>query len=275
MQSIYHYLDYREYLRDFFEWRKKEQPWFSFKVFGDGVSLDQSQVFRILQGKLQISVKALPRFVSYLGLDERQGRYFAQMVAFARARKEPEARALFSSLLEMRGSRCRTLVPEQYELYREWYFPVVRTLLGILRITNNYEVLARNIAPPITVVQARRAVEFLRRLGLIQRDSRGVWCLTGEALGTGSEYHSLMVRQYQAHSFHLAEESLERHDPYVRDVNVINMALDEAAFHDCLGILRNARHQIRQRLERVNHPDRVYRLAQAFFPVSSILKETK
>ena len=49
------FLDYRDYLRGFFEKRKEEAPWYSYKIFGDGVGLDQSQVFRILQKQLHIS----------------------------------------------------------------------------------------------------------------------------------------------------------------------------------------------------------------------------
>ena len=46
------------------------------------------------------------------------------------------------------------------------------------------------------------------------------------------------------------------------------MALDESAFRDCLAILENARDEIRARVEKVHSPDRVMRLATAFFPVA-------
>ena len=37
------FLDYRDYLRGFFEKRKEDAPWYSYKIFGDGVGLDQAQ----------------------------------------------------------------------------------------------------------------------------------------------------------------------------------------------------------------------------------------
>ena len=64
--SPLNFLDYREYLLAYFDRRKGESPWYSYKVFGEGVGLDQSQVFRILQKQLHISKKALPRFLDYL-----------------------------------------------------------------------------------------------------------------------------------------------------------------------------------------------------------------
>ena len=74
------FLDYREYLLAFFEYRKANAPWYSYKVFGDGVGLDQSQVFRILQKNLHISKRALPRFVEYLKLNEKEAIYFEKLV---------------------------------------------------------------------------------------------------------------------------------------------------------------------------------------------------
>ena len=66
----------------------------------------------------------------------------------------------------------------------------------------------------------------------------------------------------------LAMQSLDIHEKSKRDINVMNMALDESAFNDCLAILNNARDEIRARVEKVNSPDRVMRFATAFFPVA-------
>jgi len=273
-RDIFQFLDYREYLRAYFEARKLEQPWYSFKVMGEGVGLDQSQVYRILQDQLHISRAAFPRFVSYLQLQGKSAEYFAKMVEFSRARNNAQSRKLFAELLDLRGSRSLTLETAQYELYREWHHPVVRALLGILPIDNNYELLARSLDPSITISQAKQSVELLRKLKLVERNSQGQWRLTGNSISTGSNYQSLLIRQYQAHSLRLAEESLDRHAKEERDINVINFGADEEAFRDCMAILKESRRQIQQRIERVEKPDRIVRLAQALFPVTHCVETT-
>lgn len=270
MVSVFQYLDYREFLNAAFDERKAENSWYSFKVMGDAVGLDQSQVYRILKGELHISKAALPRFIVYFGFVGPAAQYFTTLVAFSRARKEADARKLFTELLEMRGSRCSTLEVEQYKLYSEWHHSVVRAMLAVLPISDNYDLLGNSLTPPITAAQAKKSVELLNRLKLVQRDRDGIWRLTDKNISTGSAYQSLVIRQYQAHSFRLAEESLDRHAKEIRDVNVINMAVDEQAFHDCLSILKHARHQIRERIEKVDQPDRILRLASALFPVAVV-----
>lgn len=266
--SPLHFLDYREYLAAFFEHRKAASPWYSYKVFGDGVGLDQSQVFRILQKNLHISKRALPRFIEYLKLDEKEAEYFTKLVELGRARKESEARRLFAEVLSLKGSKSRELEKCQYELYAKWYHSVVRTLLGFVRIRNDYAALGAMVSPPISAEEARKSVELLCRLGLAERDASGFWKLSGLTLTTGSDYRSKLVRAYQAESMKLAMQSLDIHEKSERDVNVMNMALDESAFRDCLAILDTARSEIRARVEKVETPDRVVRLASAFFPVA-------
>lgn len=268
MNTVFDYLDYREYLRDVFEDRKTRAPWYSYKLFGDGVGLDQSQVYRILQKQLHLSAAALPRFVAYLGLEGPAVDYFAKLVEMGKTRKESEARKLFAALLELRGSQSRMLSGKQFGLYETWYLPVVRALLGIFEISDNYAVLASKLNPPISADKARQAVKRLAQLGLVFRDRDGIWRLEGKSWSTGKEFQSEAVRRYQAQTFRLCEESLERVPRELRDVNVVNMAADQQAFDDCVEILAEARRRIRERIEHVDSPDRILRLTSALVPVA-------
>jgi uncharacterized protein (TIGR02147 family) len=268
MISVFQFLDYRAFLLAHFEERKAQNSWYSFKLMGDSVGLDQSQVYRILQGQLHLSKAALPRFLTFLDFQGPAATYFTLLVAFGRARKEAEARQYFTELLNLRGSHASTLEDAQLQLYSEWHHSVVRALLGVLSITDNYQLLGQCLSPPISASQAKKSVELLRKLKLVERDREGVWKLTDKNITTGSTYQSLIVRQYQAHSLRLAEESIDRHPKELRDINVINMAVDAQAFQDCLAILKNARSQIRDRIEKVHSPDRILRLACAFYPVA-------
>lgn len=272
MKEIYQFLDYREYLASVYEDRKESSPWFSCKVMGDAVGLDQSQVFRILKGQLHVSKAATPRFVQYLKLDEKAAEYFQTMVNFAKARKAGEARILFAKLLDLRGARAALLQPEQYMLYQEWYHSVVRALIATMEFKGDYAQLAATLVPSVTESQARKSMDLLEKLGLVFKNSKGTWQTANPRVTTGGSYQSLMIRNYQSHSFLLASRSLDECEPAERDVNVINMAVDAAAFTDCVAILKEARRQIQERLETVEKPDRVMRLAQAFFPVGRIEK---
>lgn len=268
MASVYDYLDYRDYLRDYYENRKKVSPWYSYKLFGDGVGLDQSQVYRILQKQLHISAAARGRFASYLELSGPAQAYFFTLIDFSRARKEAEHRRLFALLLEMRGSSSSLLEENQFGLYQTWYMPVVRALIGVLDITDDYARIASCLNPPISAEEARKAVKELARLKLVARDRDGVWRLQGKSWSTGSSYSSVQIRRYQAHTFQLIEQSLDRIPKELRDINVVNMGADGAAFADCVAILAEARRQIRDRIERVENPDRILRLATGFIPVA-------
>lgn len=269
------FLDYREYLSAYFERRKSASPWYSYKIFGEGVGLDQSQVFRILQKRLHISKKALPRFLDYLKLEGVEAEYFSKLVDLGRSRRESDTRRLFAEILSLRGSGSRQLEEKQYGLYSKWYHSVVRTLLGFVRVKDDYVALGKMVSPPISAEQAKKSVALLEKLGLAERDADGFWTLTDLKLTTGDAYRSMQIRAYQSASMKLAMQSLDLHPKGLRDINVINMAVDADAFRDCLAILGTAREEIRARVEKVKSPDRVMRLASAFFPVAFSRSEEK
>lgn len=144
-----------------------------------------------------------------------------------------------------------------------------------MKVRDDYEALGKNVSPPISAAEAKKSVTLLERLGLAKRDEDGFWALTDLKLTTGTAYRSLYVHAYQSESMKLAMQSLDIHPKDFRDVNVMNMALDGPAFKDCLAILSMARDEIRARIEKVGHPDRVMRLASAFFPVAFSKEDKK
>lgn len=270
MPNLFQFLDYRDFLLAYFEYRKKANSWYSYKILGDALSLDQSQVYRILQKQLHLSKAAIPRVLAFFKFSTKEAHYFEKLVAFAKSKNELLSRKLFSELLELRGSKAQILENAQLQLYKEWYFPIIRALLGCLEWNNDFTTLANSVSPPITPAQAKKAVLTLEKIGLIKRTSENKWELCQNSISTGSQYYSLVVKQYQAHTFQLAESSLDRHTKEERDFNVANMAIDQEAFEDCIAIIADARKQIRHRVEQVQHPDRIIRLATALFPVATL-----
>ena len=110
--------------------------------------------------------------------------------------------------------------------------------------------------------------EVLNELGVIKKNSEGYWEQIEKNTKTGSKYSSLVVRSYQAKSLEMAQESLNLHGPELRDISVSNLAIDANALSDISEILKECRKQIQQRVEAVNSPDRVMRMALSVFPVA-------
>lgn len=80
------FLDYRLFLLDFYRKKCETNPHFSYRLFASKVSMDSSQLHRILNSKLHLPLEAIPRVAAYIGLDAESAQFFEQLVRFGRSK---------------------------------------------------------------------------------------------------------------------------------------------------------------------------------------------
>ncbi len=62
IKPVTSYLDYRVFLRDFYEFRKEEDPFFSYRFIARKVGLDHGYIIKLLQEKVHIAEKYIDKF---------------------------------------------------------------------------------------------------------------------------------------------------------------------------------------------------------------------
>jgi hypothetical protein len=60
--------DYRDFLKSYYDRRKEEMPFYSYRMMGDKLGLDSSYLYRVLQKKQHLPAHALPYGQSLLDL---------------------------------------------------------------------------------------------------------------------------------------------------------------------------------------------------------------
>jgi len=78
--------DYRDYLLEHYQWRKRLNPWYSYRILASRLGMDVSHVYRILNGRIHLATDAVPRVVKHLGLEGEAANGFASSVMEARRR---------------------------------------------------------------------------------------------------------------------------------------------------------------------------------------------
>lgn len=104
MKNVMEFLDYREYLGEFYRWRKAENAFFSYRAFALRLHMDVSQIHRIVNGAQHLPYGAIQRTCQVLGLGEREARYFEMLVKYARSRSSIERQALLDQIAAMRSA---------------------------------------------------------------------------------------------------------------------------------------------------------------------------
>jgi uncharacterized protein (TIGR02147 family) len=270
MKSVFEYLDYRAYLKDFYEKRKQQQGFFSYRYFGDKVGIDPSYLLKIMLKSRHLSEKSISRVSSFCGHSESETEYFHTLVHFSKAKTNQESKLHFEKLLSIRYVKSRCLLEQQYEYFHTWYHPVIRSVIEYFDFKNDYTLLGRQLSPSISAKEARASVRLLEQLGLIQKDGNGRYRLTETAVTTGEEWHSAAIAAFQEQTIRLSLEALDRHHRSLRDVSTITMNIDAADFEELRDRITDFRRSIISFVNDSNNPDRTYQLNIQLFPLTGI-----
>src|SRR4051812_15317774 len=99
MKSVFEYLDYRVYLKDFYDEKKGLQSFFSYRLFGNKVGVDPSYLAKVFLKCRHIADESIGSFIAFCGLKDKEAEYFEAMVYFIKAKSHKQSKLYFEKLL--------------------------------------------------------------------------------------------------------------------------------------------------------------------------------
>src|SRR6266481_4802373 len=95
MPVIFDYINYRDFLRDYYLWRKKATPSFSYMLFARKVGFaSKSFLPHVIGGKKDLALDSVFQICQGLGLDVKATSYFEDLVVFNQS-KDAKKRSHF------------------------------------------------------------------------------------------------------------------------------------------------------------------------------------
>ncbi|MGM0461293.1 MAG: TIGR02147 family protein [Fibrobacterota bacterium] len=270
MNNIFEYLDYRIYLREYYEQKKKDKSSFSLRVFGKQADMDASYISKIIKEKRHLGDQYIPKLAKVLGLNDQEQEYFQYLINFNKAPTEKQKQGYFERLLSLRRPHTTRLTEDQYEFYHKWYYSALRNLLEFYPFYegDSFADLGRELSPPISAEETRKGIELLTNLSLIKRDESQRYCLTENAISTGDTWSSLAIANFQEETILLSSKSLQRHDKCERDISSVTMNITRKEFSIIQNMLRRFRASVINYVNQVEKPTRVYQLNLQLIPLS-------
>ena len=275
MKQIFEYTDYREWLRDAFEDFKQRKSIISWRYMAMKIGADPGNLLRMSQGKIHLSTNFIKPTAEFFELGEKETAYWTEMVLFGRSKTDADALQHYEKMQALKGVSLKYLAKKELEFYRHWYYNAIRSIIGICKFKDDYEGLAESCTPQISVEEAKSAVELLSELNMISTDREGYWKVNDTFVSTGGNWRSAAVRQFQKDTIALAGESLERHQPYLRDISTVTMTFNM----DDIQLIREKIKEFRSDLLRLSQEgsgdDTVFQLNVQLFPLAFVkpLKE--
>lgn len=260
--------DYRDLLKSFYEKRKKEMPFYSYRMMGEKLGLDSSYLYRVLQKKHHLPAHAIENAKDMLGISGRAAEFFGLLYS-SNVSKDPEQKTeLMAKAIALQDVERHSLQNAEIKFLENWWIPAIRAYLEINGGVVNYRKMAAEIRPSITEEQAKEAVEILKNLGLVKKISSERLALTQAHLTVGGKEKRDAIRHFQKQALALASEALDNIPAEERNVSTLTLSVDKAGFDDLTEMAKEFRRLVQKRVDSVQKPDRVLQFSLAFYPLT-------
>jgi uncharacterized protein (TIGR02147 family) len=230
--------------------------------------MDHSNLVKIVQGKRHASKNNIKAIAETFKLNPKETEYFNTLVEFNKSKNQTKSKNLFEKLLAIKNVHLKTIEPHQYDYYRQWYHTAIYSLLDYYDFREDYEALAAEVTPPISIKQARECIALLEKLDLIKKEADGRYVQTQKLITTGKTWQSIAILTFQEEAIKLASNSLLRHPKNVRNFSTLTMSITK----DDMAAIKEFTDQYRKSIIKlVNESekgDSVYQLNIQLFPMT-------
>ncbi len=267
---IFDYVDYRQFLRDFYVTTKARSRAFSHRAFSKRAGLSSSNYLGLVtKGQRDLSSEMAPRFAKACGLQKSEADFFCDLVAYCQAKTTDEKQRWHERLARFRKFReAHRLVGEQTAYHANWYMPAVRELANLAAFQENPRWIAGALQPNISERQAIEALHTLQQLGLLVRDTKGKLRQAQALVTTGPGPLGHQVFVYHHGMLDLAKRALDHVPREQRDISSLTLCVAESTLPILKERIRAFRRELLQLAELEAAPERVLQLNFQMFPLS-------
>ena len=276
MKSIYEYLDYRQYLKDYYANRKVKDLRFSYRVWADEAGFRAKDfIFRVMRGDSRLSGESTGALTESMEFSKSESRYFKDMVRYNQAKTFEEREAYYARLhrdhvrFKPRSS-VRIMPYDHFEFYSEWYHAAIRSLISSYGFKDDYKRLARMVYPSISVSKARKSVALLEKLGLIRKSVSGSYSVTQADIDTGDEVKRGALSHFYAAGMDLMKRAMEKLPMDKRNVSGVTVGISGPTYHEIVDRVKRCRQDVVSLAREDTGADRVYQLNFHLFPLSHV-----
>jgi uncharacterized protein (TIGR02147 family) len=275
--NIFLYDDYRQYLKDWFAWKKASDQGYSYREFSKETGFKSpNQLLLVIQDKRGISQQSLTIYSKILGLKHAERKYFHLLVEFSQEKNLTKKKKLFKDVSEYRKKKGHHLQSKEYEYLTNWYYAAIREMVTLKDFQEDPHWISKKLHNMVTPAQARQAIETLLEIQLLGRDKNGKLCHTDQYITTGNETQEIAAFLYHEQMSQITLEALKSKDTSRRNITALTFSVRKEDYDSIVGELNKLRKRIinfvQHRLVQ-DEDDMLYQLNLQFVPLSVPPKE--
>jgi uncharacterized protein (TIGR02147 family) len=271
MKEIVEYTDYRKFIQDYYDERKRSSA-FTWREFARDAGFSSAVYLKyVCEGKKNLSVGAAGSVAAAMGLAGFERTYFVLMVSYAHAKDDKSKRAAFEERCALaHAHKVRVLGSDEFDYFKSWKNPVLREIAPHMPGAKPLEI-ARACKPQISAAEVSETLDFLVRAKLLKKDRSGNYEQTDKSLSLGPvDAVPVAARDMQRQMGEFAVKALDL-PLSERDMSGLTMGLTHRAYEKIKKEIADFRRRIMAIASEDDETEQVYRLNLQLFPLSERL----
>lgn len=275
MKSVIEYEDYRSFMNDYYQWKKRTSAftWREFAKKGGFTSPNYMKL--VCENKSGLSKAGIERTADAMELVGAEREYFRQLVKFSQAKKDDEKKAAYT---EMKGianaHKVRILEGESMSFYESWKYPILRELAPMMPGAKPLD-LAKACGGAFTAEEVRNALAFLTRARFLKKNADNIYEQVERSLQVSVAALPMLVRNMHREMADFAKDAIEKFATDERNFTGVTMGIDDEDYEKILKELEICRKRIISIATAKKGGNRVYRLNMQLFPLTDKVQNTK
>jgi uncharacterized protein (TIGR02147 family) len=271
MPLIYDYLDFRAFLKDWFDARKAANPRFSHRAFVRRTGRKSPSLLADIIAARRSVPKALAHDLSdAMGLKLDESAFFMALVDFEQASTAAEKNRAWQRIASSRRfKQARRLDGEAFRFLTHWYYPAIHEMAAMPDFDADPTLISRRLRPRITPTEAAQALRCMRELGLLAEDEGGRLRQTDRTVTTPREAVGLAAFNYHFGMLGLAQEALETVDHDQRHFVGLTLAIPSSKTPELKQLMAETADRLCELADGADGDrDRVVQVNLNFFPLT-------
>lgn len=275
MESILKYQDYRRFLQDFYDWKKRTSA-FSWRDYSKKAGF-ASPVFmkQVCEGKANLGKKATIKVADAFNFVGMERDYFFNMVTYAQAKTDEKRRYAYAEMQSIADANKVSLIgAEAYKYYDSWIHPVVRELAPAMPGAMPKEIASKCINE-VSAKEVKESIDFQVHAGFLKRVENATYVQTDKLIAGDTQSISLAVRSMNRQMATFAVGAIDRFSAEERFISGITMGVSNDAYGKIVEVLRKCREQVQDIILKDDKVEQVLRLNLQLFPLTEKVSEVK
>jgi uncharacterized protein (TIGR02147 family) len=257
LPNIYSYIDFRKYLEDYRTVRSSFDSSFTHYYICHRLGMKNSRSYfnNIIRGRKNLSAETVRKVIDLLEISSGEADYFRALVNYNQTKQIGEKKYYLDQIIRLNNTPKNIIDEDTYSYFTTWYYPIIRELLETFDFKGDYRELAQKVDPPITLKLAKKSIELLEKLHLIEKNEKGVFKPNGKVISTADNIQNHLVEQYQLLSLERARDRIVN-NKNGHKTTTMTIAVSRSGLDYVLAQMAQLRSAIRSMATKDDQPDK-------------------